>query len=144
MSAREQRGLHLASAVNPPSVVPDGDVEAKVLVRREVGGCGSVVVVGESQTGLSRQTSLHGGRLVGMSTTIRVSEKTRSRFAGLAKATGKPMTQLLDEAADALERRIFFDHFAARYAELRHDANKWKEIEAERAQENSSLSDRSA
>ncbi len=37
-----------------------------------------------------------------MSTTIRVSERTRDRFAKLADATGRPMTQLLDEAADAL------------------------------------------
>ena len=79
-----------------------------------------------------------------MSTTIRVSEETRSRFAELAKATGRPMTELLDDAADALERRVFFDRFAARYAELRHDANAWKEIETERAEESSSLSDRSA
>lgn len=79
-----------------------------------------------------------------VSTTIRVSEETRSRFAELAKATGRPMTELLDEAADALERRVFFDRFATRYAELRHDANAWKEIEAERAEESSSLSDHSA
>jgi len=51
------------------------------------------------------------------------------------------MTELLDDAADALERRVFFDRFAARYAELRHDANAWGEIEAERAQDSSSLSD---
>jgi len=79
-----------------------------------------------------------------MSTTIRVSEETRSRFAELAKATGRPMTELLDAAADALERRVFFDRFAARYSELRQDADAWGEIEAERAEESSSLSDRSA
>ncbi len=78
-----------------------------------------------------------------MSTTIRVSEETRSRFAELAKATGRPMTELLDEAVDALERRVFFDRFAARYAELRQDPDTWREIEAERAEESSSLSDRS-
>ena len=54
------------------------------------------------------------------------------------------MTELLDEAADALERRVFFDRFAARYAELRHDANACEEIEAERAEEASALSDHSA
>lgn len=79
-----------------------------------------------------------------MSTTIRVSEETRSRLAKLARATGRPMTELLDEAADALERRIFFDRFAARYAELRHDSDAWREIEAERAVESSSLPDQSA
>ena len=79
-----------------------------------------------------------------MSTTIRVSEKTRSRFAELAKATGRPMTELLDEAADALERRVFFDRFAARYAELRQESDAWGEIETERTEEANSISDRSA
>jgi len=46
-----------------------------------------------------------------MSTTIRVSEATRSRLAELAKATGRPMTELFDQAADALERRVFFESF---------------------------------
>ena len=79
-----------------------------------------------------------------MSTTIRVSEETRSRFAELAKATGRPMTEVLDEAADALERRVFFERIAVRYAELRNDANAWAEIEAERGEESSSMSDHSA
>jgi len=78
-----------------------------------------------------------------MSTTIRVSEETRSRFAELAKATGRPMTELLDDAADALERRVFFDRFTARYTELRQDVGTWEAIEAERAGGSSSLSDRS-
>jgi predicted transcriptional regulator len=67
-----------------------------------------------------------------MSTTIRVSESTRERFARLADATGRPMTQLLDEAADALERRVFFDQLGARYGELRADPSEWTAIQAER------------
>jgi len=54
------------------------------------------------------------------------------------------MTELLDEAADALERRLFFRHFSARYAELRDDANAWEEIESERLTESRALPDRSA
>ena len=76
-----------------------------------------------------------------MSTTIRVTEGTRDRFARLAKATGRPMTELLDDAADALERRVFFDQFSVRYAELREDPALWNEIEAERTAESRSLSD---
>jgi predicted transcriptional regulator len=79
-----------------------------------------------------------------MSTTIRVDEKTRDRFAALARATGRPMTALLDEAADALERRLFFDQFASRYEELRSDPAAWAEIDAERAAESPSLGDRSS
>jgi predicted transcriptional regulator len=79
-----------------------------------------------------------------MSTTIRVSERTRDRFARLADATGRPMTQLLDDAADALERRVFFDHFSARYDALRSDPQAWADIEAERAAEGGAIGDRSA
>lgn len=79
-----------------------------------------------------------------MSTTIRVSEHTRDRFARLADATGRPMTQLLDEAVDALERRVFFDSFSAGYEALRSDPAAWAEIEAERTTESSAVADRSA
>jgi hypothetical protein len=78
-----------------------------------------------------------------MSTTIRVSEPTRDRFAKLAQATGRPMSQLLDEAADALERRVFFDQLSTRYAVLRGDDAAWCEIEAERASESGALRDSS-
>jgi predicted transcriptional regulator len=67
-----------------------------------------------------------------VSTTIRVSERTRDRLARLAEATGRPMSQLLDEAADLLERRVFFEELGARYGELRKDRGTWEEIQAER------------
>ncbi len=78
-----------------------------------------------------------------MSTTIRVSEDTRDRFSKLAAETGRPMTQLLNEAADALELRLFFDRMDARYGELRNDPVAWAEIEAERAVEDGAIGDRS-
>ena len=78
-----------------------------------------------------------------MSTTIRVSESTRDRFARLADSTGRPMTQLLDEAADALERRLFLGEMNERFSVLRHDAAAWAAIEAERAVEHGAASDRS-
>jgi len=79
-----------------------------------------------------------------MGTTIRVREQTRDRFARLAEVTGRPMTQLLDEAADALERRVFFDQLSARYEELRADPDAWGEIEAERAIESGAVRDSSS
>lgn len=79
-----------------------------------------------------------------MSTTIRVSEETRDRFAKLADATGRPMTQLVDEAVDALERRVFFERFSARYEELRSDPVAWAEIEEERAVEGGAVRDSSS
>ena len=78
-----------------------------------------------------------------MSTTIRVSQVTRDRFAKLARATGRPMSALLDEAAEALERRMFFDELTDQYERLRDDPRTWKEIEAERKVEGGALRDRS-
>lgn len=54
------------------------------------------------------------------------------------------MRQLLDEAADALERRVFFDQMSARYQDLRADPIAWSEIEAERTAESGTLHDHSA
>lgn len=53
------------------------------------------------------------------------------------------MTELLDEAADALERRLFFDRLATRYDELRQDQVAWGQVEAERTTEAAALSDQS-
>jgi hypothetical protein len=79
-----------------------------------------------------------------MSTTIRVSEPTRDRFAELARTTGRPMSQLVDEAADALERRVFFDQLSTGYEALRSDSDAWGSIEAERSVESGALRDSSS
>lgn len=70
-----------------------------------------------------------------MSTTIRVSHATRGRIAAIASATGRPMTEVLDDAVDALERRVFFDELNEGYAALRADPEKWAAVGAERAAE---------
>lgn len=54
------------------------------------------------------------------------------------------MSRLVDEAADALERRIFFEQLSTGYERLRADRNAWGQIEAERAAESGVLSDRSS
>ena len=53
------------------------------------------------------------------------------------------MTAVVDDALDALERRVFFEALNARYVELRADAAAWAEIEAERATEAGALRDQS-
>lgn len=78
-----------------------------------------------------------------MSTTIRVTTPTRDRFARLAKTTGRPMTQLLDEAADALERKLFFESLHLRYDDLRQIPDEWAEIEHERRLESGAVADAS-
>jgi hypothetical protein len=54
------------------------------------------------------------------------------------------MTQLVDEAADALERRVFFDQLSARYEALHTDADAWSKVEAERTVESGALRDGSS
>jgi predicted DNA-binding protein len=78
-----------------------------------------------------------------MSTTIRVSEATRDRFAALAKSTGKPMTDLLDQAVTTLERELFFNSIGERYESLRGDDRAWSEINVERSLEANALHDSS-
>ncbi|MEX1249263.1 MAG: hypothetical protein WEA57_01095 [Acidimicrobiia bacterium] len=51
------------------------------------------------------------------------------------------MTRVLDEAVDALERKIFFETFNRRYEELRNDPTAWAEIEQERRAEEGALGD---
>jgi len=51
------------------------------------------------------------------------------------------MGQLIDDAADALERRLFFDDFSGRYRALRADSAAWAAIESERALESGGLPD---
>ena len=78
-----------------------------------------------------------------MNTTIRVSKETRDRLAAVAASTGRPMTRVLDEAVDALERRVFFDRLNRRYGELGQDDEARAEIEAERGVEEGALKDAS-
>ena len=54
------------------------------------------------------------------------------------------MSRLVEEAADALERRVFFEQLSEGYGRLRGDAAAWREIEAERAVESGALTDRSS
>ena len=76
-----------------------------------------------------------------MSTTIRVSEATRNRFAALAKSTGKPMTDLLDQAVSALERDLFFNVLEQRYEAL--FVGEAPRMDAERGLEANALHDSS-
>lgn len=90
-----------------------------------------------------RHRYLHISRLLVVSTTIRVSEETRDRLASLAGASGRPMTRILDEAVDALERKIFFASLNRRYEELRNDSGEWAAIEQERRAEEGAVGDTS-
>ena len=88
-----------------------------------------------------RRRCLPSCRLLGVSTTIRVSEQTRDRLAALSESTGLPMTKVVDDAVDALERRVFFDRLNDRYRQLRDDPELSAEIDAERVVEEGGVGD---
>ena len=79
-----------------------------------------------------------------MSTTLRVSEETRDRFAVLSRSTGQPMTELLSRAAEALERELFYDQMDERFAQLRSDEGAWADVVADRGEEAGALDDASS
>jgi hypothetical protein len=54
------------------------------------------------------------------------------------------MSELLDHAATAMERELFFSALEQGYDRLRTDPAAWNEITAEREREAPSLSDTSA
>ena len=53
------------------------------------------------------------------------------------------MTEVVEQAVDALERRVFLERFNSRYAELRADPSAWAELTAERAAEEGAVQDAS-
>ena len=76
-----------------------------------------------------------------VSTTIRVTDRARERIARLAAEDDRPMTAIVDEALDALERRRFFERYNRRYAELAADEAAWTEIVDERTVEAGAIAD---
>jgi hypothetical protein len=76
-----------------------------------------------------------------MSTTVRVSEATRERAAALAKATGRQLQQVIEEAVIAYERELFWRQLTGGFDVLANDERAWTELQAERAVESPALRD---
>ena len=76
-----------------------------------------------------------------MSTTIRVSEKTRDIVHDLSRTIGVPMAEILERAIEQYRRQHILDVANAQYAALRADPEAWTEIEAERALWDATLAD---
>ena len=66
-----------------------------------------------------------------MSTTIRVSEKTRATVHDLARKVGVPMAEVVERGIEQYRRQCFVEAINAGYAELRADPELRR-----RAQEN--------
>ncbi len=73
--------------------------------------------------------------------TIRISSSSHGVLRDLAKAEGKPMLALLDEAVEALRRQRFLKELNAAYATLRADPRAWEAVEVERRAWDATLPD---
>jgi hypothetical protein len=76
-----------------------------------------------------------------MSTTIRVSEKTRATLHELARDEDAPMAEVVERAIEQYRRARFLDAVNAGYAALRADPVAWAEVEAERRLWDATLAD---
>ena len=73
--------------------------------------------------------------------TIRISDTARGTLRALARAEGKSMLALIDEAVEALRRQRFLEQVNAAYAALRDDPRAWEDVEAERREWDVTLAD---
>ncbi|MDQ6793446.1 MAG: type II toxin-antitoxin system VapB family antitoxin [Chloroflexota bacterium] len=65
------------------------------------------------------------------STTIRISQRARDEARELARATGKPISQAVEEAIRRERRRLFWEQGARAVSNLRSDREALAEDEAE-------------
>ena len=73
--------------------------------------------------------------------TIRISDTARGTLRELARAEGRSMLALIDEAVETLRRQRFLERVNAAYASLRDDPSTWNEVEAERREWDVTLAD---
>jgi len=73
--------------------------------------------------------------------TIRISDAARGTLRQLARAEGKSMLALVDEAVETLRRQRFLEQVNAAYATLRSDPRAWEEVECERREWDVTLGD---
>ena len=63
---------------------------------------------------------------------VNLSEASLRILRELAEQTGQPMSEILDRALDAYQRKLFFEQLNAGYAALRADPEAWAEELEER------------
>jgi hypothetical protein len=73
--------------------------------------------------------------------TVRISDAARGTLRELARAEGKSMSAVLDEAVEVLRRQRFLEQVNAAYAALRDDPEAWEEFDAERREWDATLDD---
>jgi len=66
-------------------------------------------------------------------TTIRVRSKTRATLRELANSAGLSMQDVLDQAVEQLQRRMYLEGLKADYAALRADSKASRDFDREAA-----------
>lgn len=76
-----------------------------------------------------------------MSTTIRMSARTKARIDALAATSGRQIQAIVDDAITEFERSSFFDAVDRQLLALRREPAEWDALEAERRELDGSLGD---
>lgn len=76
-----------------------------------------------------------------LTTTIRVSRRTRDRLQRLAEQYGSSMQAVLEEAVELYQGQRLLEATNAAYAALRADPAAWQELQEERAEWDAALND---
>ncbi len=76
-----------------------------------------------------------------LTTTIRVSRRTRDRLQHLAEQYGSSMQAVLEEAVELYQGQRLLEATNAAYAALRADPAAWRELQEERAEWDATLND---
>lgn len=76
-----------------------------------------------------------------LTTTIRVSRRTRDRLQRLAEQYGSSMQAVLEEAVELYQGQRLLEATNAAYAALRADPAAWQELQEERAEWDATLID---
>ena len=76
-----------------------------------------------------------------LTTTIRVSRRTRDRLQHLAEQYGSSMQAVLEEAVELYQGQRLLEATNAAYAALRADPAAWRELQDERAEWDATLND---
>ena len=64
-------------------------------------------------------------------TTIRVDHETHRRLVAISRTSGRPLIEVLRDAADALERARFASLVASQLDVLRQDPDDWASYSAD-------------
>lgn len=73
--------------------------------------------------------------------TVRISPQAHRTLRELAHRSGQPMQTVLDRAIEEERRRQFVAEANASYAAVRQDPEAWAELQAERAEWDTTLLD---